>query len=54
MVGISEVLSESDEDLLNIYLETFKYIDELPVDTAKNCTLQNCQKHENSQGGRMV
>lgn len=35
MVGISEVLSDADEDLLNIYIETFRYIDELPVDTAK-------------------
>ncbi len=35
MVGISEVLNEADEDLINIYFETFKYIDELPVDTAK-------------------
>jgi tetratricopeptide (TPR) repeat protein len=36
MSAISEVLSDSDEDedLLNIYLETFKYIDELPVDVA--------------------
>lgn len=36
MVGISEVLGTSDEDaeLLNIYMETFSYIDELPVDTA--------------------
>ncbi|MCE1246272.1 MAG: tetratricopeptide repeat protein [Firmicutes bacterium] len=36
MSSISEVLSDSDEDedLLNIYLETFKYIDELPVDIA--------------------
>ena len=34
MVGISEVLSDADDDLLNIYFETFKYIDELPVDTA--------------------
>lgn len=36
MIGISEVLSPSDEELLNIYLETFRYIDELPVDMAVN------------------
>jgi len=36
MVGVSEVLTDSDEDveLLNIYLETFKFIDELPIDIA--------------------